>query len=114
MLRYSMRTGAPIRSTSGLSALRPRLGRRMVSQGGETRTTWLRMRRGASASPVAPPGQRDHELGEPTRLALERQLPAVPLDHDVVADREPEPGALPGRLGGEERGEDAIAERRRD
>src|SRR5258708_6458971 len=47
--------------------------------------------------------QADGKLGELAQLAVYRDRAAMLLRHDVVADRQAEPGALAGRLGGEER-----------
>src|SRR6188768_3730104 len=47
-------------------------------------------------------------------LRLEGELAAVLLDHDRTGDREPLPGPLPDLLRGEERLEDAVADRGRD
>ena len=46
--------------------------------------------------------QPDSEFSELTDPAIDGDRAAVLLGHDVVADREPEPGALTGWLGGEE------------
>src|SRR5262245_18120657 len=61
-----------------------------------------------------PDGQHDHELGESSRLRLDRHLAAVQPDDDVVADREAEAGPLSGRLGREKRLEDLRADVVRD
>src|SRR6185369_4254279 len=53
------------------------------------------------SAPGGVDGQHDDELGELAALGLDRQAAAVLLDDDVVTDGEAEPGALPGRLGGE-------------
>src|SRR5208282_6436247 len=45
----------------------------------------------------------DGELRKGARLGRDLEHPAVLLDDDVVADRETEPGAFAGGLGGEER-----------
>src|SRR5437762_12894892 len=47
---------------------------------------------------MAPVGQDDDELGEPSALGLDRQAAAVAFDDDVVADRQPQAGALAGGL----------------
>src|SRR4051794_37028065 len=48
------------------------------------------------------PGQHDDELGELASLGLDRETAAVPLDEDIVGDRQAEAGALARGLGGEE------------
>src|SRR6185312_13271047 len=55
----------------------------------------------------------DGEAGPLARSGLDLDGPVVLLD-DPVADREPQPGPLAQRLGGEERVEDPIADRRID
>jgi len=47
--------------------------------------------------------QPHRELGEVTDFALDRDSTTVLLRYDLVADRQPKPGALAGRLGREER-----------
>ena len=54
------------------------------------------------------PGQNDPEFGELTRPCLDVDRAAMLLDDDVVTHRKPEPGALAGRLGGEERVEHLV------
>src|SRR5215472_8280608 len=46
--------------------------------------------------------QPHRELGEVTDFAIDRDGAAVLLGDDLVADRQPKPGALAGRLGREE------------
>src|SRR6516165_10338784 len=46
--------------------------------------------------------QPHRELGEVIDFAVDRDSAAVLLRHDLVADRQPKPGALAGRLGREE------------
>src|SRR5579863_9560162 len=53
-------------------------------------------------------GQSDRELGELADAAVDLDRTTVLLGHDVIADREAEPGALAGRLGREERLEQLI------
>ena len=48
-------------------------------------------------------GQSNRELSEIADLAIDGDRAAMLLGHDVVADREAEAGAFPGRLGREER-----------
>src|SRR5215472_14801085 len=48
------------------------------------------------------------ELSEVADFALDRDRAAVLLGHDIEADRQAEPGALAGRLGGEERLEQLL------
>src|SRR6516165_3365132 len=51
-----------------------------------------------------PASRQPHgELGELADFALDRDRAAVLQGHDLVADRQAKPGALAGRLGGEER-----------
>src|SRR6516225_5013223 len=52
--------------------------------------------------------QPHRELGEVTDFAIDRDSAAVLLRYDLVADRQPKPGALAGRLGREERLEQLI------
>ena len=52
--------------------------------------------------------QPHRELGEVTDLAIDRDRAAVLLGTDLVADRQPKPGALAGRLGREERLEQLV------
>src|SRR6516164_2054853 len=52
--------------------------------------------------------QPHRELGEVTDFAIDRDGAAVLLRYDLVADRQPEPGALAGRLGREERLEQLV------
>src|SRR5215213_2234401 len=47
--------------------------------------------------------QGDDELREPARHSVDVDGAPVLLHDDVVAQRQPEPRPLPGRLGGEER-----------
>src|SRR6516165_8654280 len=47
--------------------------------------------------------QADCELGELAKRAVDGDRAAVLLGDNVIADRQPEAGAFPGRLGGEER-----------
>jgi hypothetical protein len=47
--------------------------------------------------------QPHRELGEVTGFAVDRDGAAVLLRYYLVADRQPKPGALAGRLGREER-----------
>src|SRR5690349_8745450 len=54
------------------------------------------------AGTIAGARQADDELGELSRLAVDVDAAAVLLDDDVVAHRQPKPGAFAGRLGGEE------------
>src|SRR5215831_16955884 len=63
-----------------------------------------RLRRPASSR------QPNSELGEIADLAIDGDRAAVLLGHDVVTDRETETGALAGRLGGEERLEELVAQ----
>src|SRR5262249_6136628 len=50
-----------------------------------------------------PPARQPHrELGEVTDFTIDGDGPAVLLRYDLVADRQPKPGALAGRLGREE------------
>ena len=69
------------------------------------------------ASSVMPLRAREREAhredGAAVRQAVGADLAAVLLD-DLVADREPEPGALADRLGGEERVEDPADDVGRD
>src|SRR5438105_2554103 len=58
--------------------------------------------------------QADRELGELADPAVDRDCAAMPLSDDVVADREPKPGALASRLGGEERLEELVPDVGRD
>src|SRR6476661_2070229 len=62
----------------------------------------------------APTGQPHGELGKLADLALNLDRPAMLLRDDVVADREAQPGALSGRLGGDEGLEQLVAHLRRD
>jgi hypothetical protein len=55
--------------------------------------------------------QPHDELGERADAALDIDAAAMPARHDLVADREAEPGALAGRLGREERREELGADR---
>jgi hypothetical protein len=57
--------------------------------------------------------QQDREPRPHARLALEGDRPAEPK-HDPLADREPEPGAVPDRLGREEGLEDPRMDLGRD
>src|SRR6516162_6331161 len=52
--------------------------------------------------------QPHRELGEVTDFAIDRDGAAVLLRYDLVADRQPKPGALAGRLGREERLEQLV------
>src|SRR6516164_31331 len=52
--------------------------------------------------------QPHREFGEVADFAIDRDRAAVLLGHDLVADRQPEPGALAGRLGREERLEQLV------
>src|SRR6516225_5706565 len=52
--------------------------------------------------------QPHRELGEVTDFAIDRDSAAVLLRYDLVADRQPKPGALAGRLGREERLEQLV------
>src|SRR6516162_5160555 len=52
--------------------------------------------------------QPHRELGEVTDFAIDRDGAAVLLRYDLVADRQPEPGALASRLGREERLEQLV------
>src|SRR5205085_1214019 len=63
---------------------------------------------------VAAARQPYDELGEGARLALDHDRAAMLLRDDVVADRQTEPGALPGRLGGEEGLEQLVLDLRRN
>src|SRR5215471_17408110 len=54
------------------------------------------------------------ELGEVTDFAIDRDRAAVLLRDDLVADRQPKPGALAGRLGREERLEQLVPVFRRN
>jgi hypothetical protein len=66
---------------------------------------WLRYA-AAGPRPQASLGgarEADGKLGKLIGLAIDGDRAAMLLRHDVVADREPEPGAFAGRLGGEER-----------
>ena len=47
--------------------------------------------------------QPHRELGEVADFAIDRDGAAVLLGYDLVADRQPKPGALAGWLGREER-----------
>src|ERR1051326_6137330 len=60
------------------------------------------------------PRQAHGEFGEGARLAVDADRAAMLLRDDVVADRQPEPGALPGRLCREEGLEQPVAAFRRD
>src|SRR6516162_11276052 len=51
---------------------------------------------------VPPTRQPHRELGEVAHFAVDSDRAAVLLGYDLVADREPKPGALAGRLGREE------------
>src|SRR5215469_365143 len=52
--------------------------------------------------------QPHRKLREVTDFAVDRDGAAVLLGYDLVADRQPEPGALAGRLGREERLEQLV------
>src|SRR6516225_2795156 len=52
--------------------------------------------------------QPHRELGEVADFAIDRDGAAVLLRYDLVADRQPEPGALAGRFGREERLEQLV------
>src|SRR6516162_4871997 len=52
--------------------------------------------------------QPHRELGEVADFAIDRDGAAVLLRYDLVADRQPKPGALAGRLGREERLEQLV------
>src|SRR5271165_2653040 len=52
--------------------------------------------------------QINSELGKLAELAVDGDRTAVLLHNDVVADRQAEPGALAGRLGGEKRLEQFV------
>src|SRR5262249_23412629 len=54
------------------------------------------------------PRQNDPDLGKFSGLCLDLDHAGVLLDDDVVADREAKTGALPARLGGEERIEHLV------
>src|SRR6516164_3382141 len=54
------------------------------------------------------------ELGEVTEFAIDRDGAAVLLRYDLVADRQPKPGAFAGRLGCEERLEQLLPVLRRN
>src|SRR5438477_9463073 len=56
------------------------------------------------------PRQPYSELGEDALFTVDLDRSAVLLGDDVVADREPQPGTLAGRLGGEERLEQLVAD----
>src|SRR6516225_7604542 len=58
--------------------------------------------------------QPHRELGEVTEFAIDRDGAAVLLRYDLVADRQPKPGALAGRLGREERLEQLLPVLRRN
>src|SRR6516225_2885596 len=58
--------------------------------------------------------QPHREFGEVTDFAIDRNGAAVLLRYDLVADRQPEPGALAGRLGREERLEQFVPVFRRN
>src|SRR6516225_4534554 len=58
--------------------------------------------------------QPHRELGEVADFAVDRDSAAVLLRYDLVADRQPKPGALAGRLGREERLEQLIPVFRRN
>src|SRR6516165_4958559 len=60
------------------------------------------------------PRQPHRELGEVTDFAINRDGAAVLLRYDLVADRQPKPGALAGRLGREEGLEQLIPVLRRN
>ena len=51
------------------------------------------------------------ELAELADLAVHSDAAAVLLGDDVIADRQPQPGTLTGRLGGEEPLEELIPDR---
>src|SRR5215471_6467581 len=52
--------------------------------------------------------QSHRELGEVPDFAIDRDGAAVLLGHDLVADRQPKPGAFAGRLRREERLEQLV------
>src|SRR5215208_1560385 len=58
--------------------------------------------------------QADGELGERAGFALNRDRAAMLLGDNVVADRQTEPGAFAGRLGGEEGLKELVLDLRRD
>ena len=58
--------------------------------------------------------QPHRELGEVADLAIYRDGAAVLLGYDLVADRQPKPGALAGWLGREERLEQFVVILRRN
>src|SRR5690606_654782 len=68
-------------------------------------TTRIFMAVGAGREAARRAGQEHPEPGAPAGLAVHLD-PAAVLRHDAVADRQPQPGAPPRRLGGEERLED--------
>src|SRR6516164_5130051 len=56
-----------------------------------------------------PASRQPHgELGEVTDFAIDRDGATVLLRYDLIADRQPKPGALAGRLGREERLEQLV------
>src|ERR1041384_8785819 len=59
-------------------------------------------------------GQGDRELGELAGLAVYHYRPPMLLSDDVVADRQPEPGAFASRFSREERLEQLVAVLGRD
>jgi len=52
---------------------------------------------------LCPPRQADRELGELAKHTVDLDRSAMPLRDNVIADRQPQPGALTGRLGCKER-----------
>src|SRR6516162_1627461 len=74
----------------------------MSAQGHIASSQFSRQRMSASRQP-------HRELGEVTDFAIDRDGAAVLLRYDLVADRQPKPGALAGRLGREERLEQFLA-----
>src|SRR6516164_8981480 len=59
-------------------------------------------------------GQPHRKLGEVADFAVDRDGAAVLLRYDLVADRQPKPGALAGRFGREERLEQLVPVFRRN
>src|SRR6516164_5329087 len=59
---------------------------------------------------LCPPRQVDRELGELAEHAVDLDRSAMLLRYNVIADRQPQPGALTGRFGCKERLEQLGAE----
>ena len=72
-----------------------------------------------TVAPAPPPcltvaRQADGKFGEFAGFAVDRDRAAVLLRDDVVADRQAEPGSLPGRLGREKRLKQLVPDLRRN